>query len=191
MDYWHPKQEPTPDERRAFEKARLDYCSGLYSKEMQRKELLEKKAQFYLSLVTLFIGALFLRLDFLKSLQAIIAQQPVPHSLVWTVYASVPAVGIAILVALIAILQAIAIQQYLDPAPSQIVDELFSPTATCEDELGLFEETALMYAIALESNRKVNNKKARWVKIASYSAIGAVVCLAILLGTSSYLFIYF
>ena len=189
MDCKQPKKELTPDEKRAFEKARLDYCSKLYNQEMQRKELLEKKAQFYLSLVTLFIGALFLKLDFLKSLQEIVSQQSIPQGLVWIVYASVSAVGFSILAALIAILQAIAIQQYQDPSPSQIVDELFSPDSPYQDEFSLTEEAALMYAIALESNCEVNDKKARWVKIASYSAISAVCFLAILLSTSSYLFI--
>ena len=192
MDDWQPKTELNVDEKRSFEKARLEYCSKLYNREMQRKDLLEKKAQFYLSLLTLFTGALFFKLDFFQSLQKIISNHTVPQILVRVLYTSIPLVGISILVALIAILQSIKIKTYQDPSPKKVLDEWFrKPTLTYEDELYWLRDISLRYAVAWEANHKVNNKKARWINIASYSVIFSVIFVAVFLGISSYLFIYF
>ena len=48
-------EEKKREQQVAFEKARFEYCAKLYEREVERKETLEKKSQFLLSVVTLFL----------------------------------------------------------------------------------------------------------------------------------------
>jgi hypothetical protein len=45
----------------AFERARLEYCRRVFEREEERRQELERKSQFYLSFITLVLGAVFLK----------------------------------------------------------------------------------------------------------------------------------
>lgn len=191
MEYWLAKAKLSPEEQKAFEKLRLDYCYKMYEIENERKKTLEKKSQFYLSLITLFIGGLFLKLDFIKSLDNIFAQQIIPRIYVNTFLISVAGAGILILISLITILQSIVIREYKDPTFKNTVYTLFSPESIYKDDLEMLRGVAMMYTIALEYNSKVNSQKAKYIKIASYCVVGAIFLLSLFVATSLFILLSF
>ncbi len=94
----------------AFEKARFEYCAKLYEREAARKETLEKKSQFLLSLVTLFLGAVFLKLDFLNTLHELLLQKNVPTPLSFSINISLILLALALLVAMLGVLGSMRLQ---------------------------------------------------------------------------------
>ena len=50
-----------------FEKERLEYCIKAYERELDRKKSIENKAKLYLSIITLFVGAVFLKISLFQS----------------------------------------------------------------------------------------------------------------------------
>ena len=60
---------PTSDKEVSFAKTRFDYNTKMFEREVSRKATLETKAQFYLTLYTAFVAAIFFSLPFLTVLQ--------------------------------------------------------------------------------------------------------------------------
>ena len=105
MHNWQPKypnylkEDLTRTEKVSFEKTRLEYCSDLYKQGLEIREHLDKKIQFYLSFVTLLLGAIFLKLEFFTKLSELLKQQPVPLHFKWVTYIALLLSGLSVLVA--------------------------------------------------------------------------------------------
>jgi len=167
-----------------YEKARFEYCEKLYEREMARKETLEKKAQFILSFITLFLGVIFFRLDFFTTLSTLITKQRIPTSLVWTLYISLSVLALSLLLSLLSVMQAIRLQKFKEEHPKYFISSLFAPNSEYlkhHDEASLFKATAMSYAIALEHNSSINDQKARWVRYSWLGIIPAALSLALFL----------
>jgi hypothetical protein len=150
-----------PEVQVSFEKARFEYCARMYQAEVDRKEILERKSQFFLSLIIVFLGAIFLRLDFIESLGNSVLRYTTTPTVGVIFYSATIALALSLLTALIGILAAIQLQKYKDEYPHNFISSLFSPdTGYLADrtEAGLFEAGAMSYAIALELNRELNNQ---------------------------------
>jgi len=174
-----------PNEPVAYAKARYQYCQQIFNREEERRETLEKKAQFYLSFVTLFLGAVFFNPEFLEKLARDLADPSI------SVYArvglsiSLAILGVSLFVALIAILKSMSLQKFKGDFPKNLFDALFNPASTYLDdksEGGFYLTTAMALAIALENNVVVNDQKSKWVRLASYCIITGVCSLSLLLG---------
>lgn len=174
----------------AFEKARFEYCAKLYEREAERKETLEKKSQFLLSVITLFLGAMFLKMDFLKTLQELIVQKRIATPLIWSVDFSMIVLALSLLTSLIAVLQSMRLQRFKNEYPANIISSLFAPNSKYledNDEPNLFRATAMSYAIALEFNSKINDRKVMWVKVSWFGVLVAAFSLAVFLSLFSYI----
>ena len=101
-----------PDENQvSFVKTRFDYCKALYELERKRHEEIEKKAQFYLSFITIFIGATFIKIDFLESLENLVSQPSIPSLIRVSMYVTMFTIGLSTITVLISILASIRVQK--------------------------------------------------------------------------------
>jgi hypothetical protein len=182
--------QPDPKEKIAFEKARLDYCMDVFNREEQRKEQLEKKSQFYLSFITLFLGAIFLKSDSLNLLRELTDNEAIAKPVITVLYLSIIALGILILFSVMAILGVTRLWSYKGPYPEEIVDTLFSPQSDFIEEntqAQLIRAIALNYAIALDFNKSINDQKSKWIMVSSYGIFLDVAVFAILLSVIVYI----
>jgi hypothetical protein len=171
-------------ERIAFERARLDYCLDVFNREEERREQLEKKAQFYLSFITLILGALFFKAENLALLEELTQNQVIAPLLVTLIYVTIVLLGLSILFSVLAILGVTRLWSYRGPYPEEFVFSLFSPESDFIDEQNqesLIRATALNFAIALDYNKSINDRKSRWIMLSSYSIFLTVAVLAVLL----------
>jgi len=79
----------TPEEKLAFEKARFDYCITIHKSEDKRLKNLESKSRFYLSFITLFLGAVFFNIEFLEKLRDLVAGKTISATLITGTYACI------------------------------------------------------------------------------------------------------
>ena len=180
----------TPEEQTAYEKARYEYCLQIFNREKERKENLEKKSQFYLSLVALFLGAIFFKPEFLDLLGSYLSDRAIAVSGKIGLVFSLVVLAVSLFVTLFAILRAMGLQKYTGEFPANLFDSLFdSNSKFIEDksEGGFYRATAMALAVALENHLEGNRKKAYWVKLSSYSMIAGVFSLAVLLGIVTYI----
>ena len=184
MNYWKRKKV-LEEQQLNFEKSRLDYCKNLYKQEVDRRSFIERKSQFYLSFITLLLGAVFLKLETLGFIQDLLASKPSSH--IYFIYFSIFGLGVSILTSLIGIIQSMRVEQYISPSEKNMTYKMFGPTPNYKHELDLLKEVAKMYLIAAEASRRISDVKAQWIKIASLSSLVAVLFLATLLGEIFYL----
>ena len=180
-----PRENPT-----AFERARYEYCLGVYERESARKETLERKAQVYLALIAVFVGAVFLKTDVLTALAKLLDTSgdiPVQRSLLLVAAALF---SFAIIVSLAALLLAIHVRGYAPDAPVATVTALFSPESEflpAQDEVTLYHEAAMALALAVEADRKLNDVKAFWISVSSFALLGTIVSMVLFVGTLAYI----
>jgi hypothetical protein len=174
----------------AFAKGRYEYCLQLYEREQGRRETLERKAQFYLSLVTLFLGALVLKFDFLVEIRDLLMART-PSTLFMTLlYVSGGIFLIAIALALFGILMAVQVRGYILESPADLMSALFSSHPgylSAYTEAELYTSVAKSYVLATESDRGVNNRKSRWVELTSYSIIAGILSFSLFYGLVAFL----
>ena len=170
-----------PDENQvSFVKTRFDYCKALYELERKRHEELEKKAQFYLSFITIFIGATFIKIDFLESLESLVSQPDIPSFVRLSLYVIMCTIGLSTITVLVLILASIRVQKYRDPAFKDI-KTIFKESAKYNEEIVFIRDISGLYSIAVEENKAVNDRKARLVKLAAISVLFTIILLALLI----------
>jgi len=170
------------EHRLDFERARFEYCAQLFGNEEKRKETLEKKGQFYLSFVTIFLGAVFLKLDRLNSVKDILGKGNLVLLGKFSMYFLLTVLLLSIIAALISVLKCMQIREYSRGCPKSLEDSIFidlAPTVGRDNE-SFFKERAIDYAIALEINRKINSNKATWLNVCSYCSFTGVLSLLVL-----------
>jgi hypothetical protein len=164
----------------AFAKARYEYCFQLYKREQERKDILEKKAQFYLSLVTLFLGALILNVENTEKILDLLQGSGFFVDICSGVF------FVSLGFSLISILLSVHVRGYLIEHPVDLISTLFGSESGYLDantELELYTSTAKSYALATESDRVVNEYKSKWVQISSLSIFVALLSFVILYGS--------
>ena len=185
---------PDPEKKQlSFEKTRYDYSIKMFENEASRKQNLETKAQFYLTFVTAFLTAIYLSLPYLTVLQGFMHNNRVDQ--IWKIAITVfiLALGGGLLFSLISVLLAMKIQNYRSIYPLLPYQSLFTPTKDKyeeNDEAGLLRYTAEEAIIALKQNQEYNDRKAQYVKAASFGILFAVLMLTVLVGISVYLQVY-
>lgn len=179
-----------PSDEIGLAKARYEYCLRLYEREQDRRENIERKAQFHLSLITIFLGALLLRLDILTEINAILKKSNTQPILVNCTYASALAFAFFVILSLIGVLLTVKSRAYNPEYPVNPSLMLFNPNGKYlrkYTEAELFRSVAMTYALALESDSVTNNRKSHWLSLTSYSLIAAIFAFALFFGTISYL----
>lgn len=177
----------------AFEKSRLEHCIRLYNQENSRRDGFEKTAQFYLTFVTAFLGALFLKIDFLETLSKLLTNKRAPAPIAWIVYGSIVAMLLSLLFALISILECIRVRRYKREFPSDPALHLFSPDSLYtgrEDDAAFLKITAMTYIAAIEANFHITEWKGLWIERASLFVLASVLSLFIFLSVVTYLMLH-
>ena len=185
--------ETISKERLAFEKTRFDYVLRIYEEENKRKEILEKKSQFYLSFITLLLGAMFLNIDFIKILKIVITQKVNSLFQEWMVWAPLVVLSFSILTSLIGVFMALRLQSYKRPYPTKTISSLFAPDSRYfEDntEASIFKVAAIDMTITLEINRNLNNKKTNWIKVVSTGIFTIILSFSMFLTAVIVLFVF-
>ena len=116
----------SPDEI-GLAKARYEYCLRLFEREQGRRENIERKAQFHLSLITIFLGALLLRLDILTDINDILEKSSSQPVFVNCVYISALVFALCVMVSLIGVLLTIKTRAYNPEYPANPSLMLFNP----------------------------------------------------------------
>lgn len=171
-------------------KARYEYCLRLYEREQSRREHIERKAQFHLSLITIFLGALLLRLDILPQIKDILEKNTSPAFAVNLVYISALIFASSLTLSLFGVLQTMKTRAYNPEYPANPSLNLFNPDGNYLNEYTeeeLLRSVAMTYALALESDSATNNLKSRWLALTSYALIAAIFAFALFFGSISYL----
>jgi hypothetical protein len=177
----------------SFEKTLSTYSASMFAQEANRKQMLEAKAQFYLTLITALLTAIYFSLPFLGVLQNIMHNSKVIPFWQVAITVLLISLGIAFLLSFISILQVIRIQEYHSGYPAPPGPALLAPgpdTFTVSDEVGLLHFTTRITLEALEQNRIRNNKKFIWAKMTSYCVLCSIIILSLFLSTSIYLQVY-
>lgn len=175
-------QASPADGQVAFEKARLAYCRHEFEREEARKTDLEQKSQFYLTFVTLLLGVLFFKPEFLLTARDWLEAAGSPAGWIAVAAVALGALAVSLLVALGAIIGAARLRDYRGAYPGDIVSSLFDPQVGYLDEQSeraLLQIVALNYAVALEANKVVNDQKAARLKLASSALLAAVISFAL------------
>ena len=178
------KNENNEEAQLLLKRAVFDYVVEIFKSETERQEILESKSRFYLSFISLFIGSVFLNLSFLNDIKNLFSQTQLTYTVFTVMIGSIISLNISLLFSLLSILVSIGIRSYKDVFPKNVTVQLFSPTSNYlkEKTLQSFYETVSMnYTIALEHNKRVNDKKALWVNFASAFVLISILSLAILL----------
>jgi hypothetical protein len=178
------------DGRLEFERARYEYCLQIYEREVSRKDALERKAQLYLTLLALFVGAVFLKIEVLTGLRDLLRSSATASLDRGLLIISASVFSLSLLVSLACVLFAVHVRGYAIEYPSQLVTALFrlpSDFLSQPDEVILRAEGALALATAFEEDRKQNDRKARWISRASVSLFVMLFALAVILGALAYI----
>ena len=166
-----------------FSKARYEYCMFIFEKEDEKQEVLEKKTQYYLSIITLIIGAIFLKLDFLSTLHE---NKIVQESLVIqnAILLSLIVLCVSLLISIFAIFQSIRIRKLSNYYPEKIYDKLFVPDAGyLEDNnrILFYDNSAKCFSVAIESKKNLIGKKAVWLQVTAVGFSVATISLGVFL----------
>src|SRR5262249_36147036 len=145
-----------------------------------------------LSIATLALGAVFLKLDVLKTVASLLPRDTSTSLAAWMIRSSLVLLGGSLLAAVLCIIAAMWLQGYKNEYPKHVVTDLFSPGSRYfqqGNDMSFRRATAMSYALALEGNAKTNDRKASWVKAASVALVCAVGSLAALVGTIAALYL--
>jgi len=181
---------PSTDRSVAFERARYEYCLSVYEREGARRESLERKAQAYLTLAALFVGAVFLKADVLTALSDVLASQRDTATQRAVLLVTVVLFFVSLAVSLACLLFAMRVRGYAPEVPANTVTALFSPESeflSKQDELTLHREAAMALALAVETDRKLNDVKARWIAASSWALFVTLLSMSLFISTLAYL----
>jgi len=171
-------------------KARYEYCLLLYEREQTRRTALENKAQIHLSLISVFLGALLLQMDFLEEVRKLLTIHSTQIIQVGLLYFGCIVFSLSIILSLLGILFTIKTRAYTPEYPASPSLRLFNPESDYlvqYTEVGFYRSIAMSYTTALESDSHINNQKNSWLALASYALVSAVFSFALVIGIISYL----
>lgn len=169
-----------------FEKERLQYCEAMYSLEKERKQALERYAQFYLGAITLFLGLLSLKVEVVDAVSRALSQGPRIRG---AIHCCLVVFLVSLAGSLLSIGMVFAPERRAKPYPRKLVTQLFSKerkTRGTGSQIGelleadLLEENAMRFAVAAERNSIYNTKMSRWLQGAAAASLTSVLSYIIL-----------
>lgn len=178
-----------------FERERLRYCESMYSLEKERKQIMERKAQFYFGVITLFIGLLTLKGEIFNAVRSTMGQQLSETALI-VIYSEMILFLASLISALVAILMLFRPERRRKPYPKNLITGLFAPDAAKTHakerqgkgverslEADFLRDSALRFAEAVERNSAYNTKKSRWLIVAAIACLLVVLTYTLLIGS--------
>lgn len=168
----------------AFERERLRFCERIYELERLRAENIERKAQIYLTLLTLLLGAVSLRIDSWGAIRQLLMtmwhHHPVSAGLI--VIEAILCAG-AIASSLLFVALVFQPRSREKVYPRNPVDRLFTSSTAAGGEPELMRDNAERYARAVEENNRINTSLSRWLVRAAFMTVASLFLFGILLAT--------
>jgi hypothetical protein len=166
--------------RRGFATELLKLCEAAYAVELTRKADLEKKAQFYLALITGLLGILTLN-DKLGVLVGQAASRVASSGMI--AKAEIGLFFLLILAALFCILRVVVPRRYEQPYPRDLLTYLYRAESKFKTEAALIHAKAEEFAWATELSFLSNVEKSKWLLRLSLCVFLILVQLAVILMT--------
>ncbi len=174
----------------SYNKERFAFCEKMYTLERSRKETIEKKAQFYFSILIIFIGVVSFKGGALNIAGTNVAQAGTGSPQGVTLIVMLLALGLSLLLSLIAIAKTLSPRTYPKPYPRNISTDLFAPSeemSATNEELSLIQTNALRLAIAVETCRENNSIKSRWLTWSARFVFASIISFMALFYTLIFL----
>jgi hypothetical protein len=178
--------------RLGFERGRLEFCEKMYEVEKARGDLLDRKAQVHLTLLTFLLGVLTLKVDSWRQVCVFARQFSRGHP-VWggLLVAEGVVCAAAVAGALLAIAMVLMPRSRMKPYPRTLVDTLFNPVnedRSDRAEENLLRANARRYALTVETNSRVNTQISKWAVALSVLSLTALVAVDLLAATLCLIF---
>ncbi len=163
-------------------KAVCEYCQRLYESLVGEFERLEVKARFYLTVLTIVIGGLFLKLDMYSELFQVIKSQNI--ALQALMYTEILVLAASTIAAVIYVLEATRIRKWRYEFRRSPYDILISTGHASQTSLqDFYRDLAKRYLLAWDHNHKEIEKKSKATSGATRSLSVAVITLFALILT--------
>jgi len=165
----------------------------MYDLEKIRGELLDKRAQFHLSISTVLLGIFTFKIDFLRQ-ACLFVKELWPNHSAWAVALIFEAtlLALAMAVSLLSIVMVVRPRRRAKPYPRSLVVGLFYPDIEDKPEKAqekILRDNVLRYALAVENNSKINTEISKWAISMTTSSLVVLfaICGLILTLTICYL----
>lgn len=159
---------------------RFEYCKYVYDRQTEMIAAVERKAQFYFSFTTVFLGAALLNIDSLSKIRILLSPA------LASIYAAGVLLALFILFAaslalsLFCVLRSLHVRRFKSGYPSDLSHKVFLPGGEflTSGGAGEFLRTGAMhYAVAVDENRFLIDLKAKWLARCSNGLLSAVLSL--------------
>lgn len=177
-------EDTRDDTQEAFEKARFDYCWLVHESEVKRQQQIETKIQFYLSLVTLFLGVVFFNFGSISRIGELFGSGGMPAVAQYAVVVALLVLAASLVTALVSILQAYRLLKGSSFYPKKFHDALFDRTEGYlqqENTRSLYYMNARSLAIAVEAQRGNNQERTKWLFRVQSSIVVAIFALTVII----------
>ncbi len=166
-----------------FEISRFDFCEKMYRLEKVRKEDIEKKAQFYFSVVVFLVGALSFKGSVVTLLGSSISKGRLGLASESLIIVLAVIFGAFTFGTLVAVAKTLAPSSYPKPYPRRFSRDYFGPTSNTVggSRASLMKENAMRFALATEVSRESNANKSQWLIRTHRLLLSSVVALVALL----------
>jgi|GEM_PF-6604607 len=166
-----------------IEELKVEIAEKAYSKESERKEILEKKISFLFGFLSIVIGSFVLKNDWIKNLMETV-QANEKNGMILKLEIILLLIGL--IVALIFIFKAISLKQYRLNYPKNLSEALYAPNGSLSNQSSnkeLLNEYGSFLSLASEDNSKLNSEKAKWLKRAWICSILVSIILVAIITT--------
>ncbi|MCP4600798.1 MAG: hypothetical protein GY847_09745 [Proteobacteria bacterium] len=156
-----PREETSPGDV-SFEKSRYDHCKMIYEMEKSRKDDIEKKAQFYFSMVVIFVGVLSFKGGAITVVGGALFKPDMNGWLLFLISVEVVAFVGSLLLSVLSVAKALMPSPYPKPYPQRFAQDAFGPSSDTQ-ESKMVRDNALRFALAAEICRGSNAVKSQWL----------------------------
>jgi hypothetical protein len=153
------------------EEIKVEIAEKAYTKESDRKEILEKKISFLFGFLSIVIGSFVLKNDWIDNLLKSIQENEKGGVLLKV---EILLLLLSLIVAFVFVFRALSLKQYRLNYPKNLSETLYAPNGSfskINENKELLNEYGAFLSIASEDNSKLNTEKAKWLKMAWYSSI--------------------
>lgn len=174
-------------------RAKFEYCANLYKQVSDNFEYLERKAQLFLSFITIFLGVIALNADFIKIVVDTLKNNRLGAVGDYALYVSMGVFIVFAFLALIALASSIRGQYWMVEYPENLAFSLYAPNSDFlkkHNEISFLNAIGFSYTVAIEHNREINDRKYARIEVATwciYASIFSLLTLLILIFLSSIL----
>lgn len=157
--------------------ARLNFCKATFEGQLNSIQNLNKRSQILLSFLTAILVSFFLKFEYLEIIGGDYNSDTLIYYLDVIRWGALVVLGVSCLLSLVYIFNSIKLRQLKNAHPDSMIDSLFSPESEkkyCLDSVEMKKYISMNYAVAVDDNKLVVEKKTSYIKKAH---IATIICL--------------